>query len=240
MNAPEMCVNTGRLLTEWFEYPVFTKQQLREQGMKELGVDEYPEGDPFNMPKEGAAIQRKISAYVSGKRRRKWKNTMSIQEIHYRMNEATKMIDPDNFKFLNDDIRERTGLEINPLWMMECLVRSGLLAPKEQVTALKELSQYTHSKAPNINLNSNSNVNPEDWLLELAKDEYKVLGVDIEIPQPLQPVERGAGKNFEKNLLRRTIETVALTNFASAELDRLDDAEVVTEIDWSNLPDGEE
>ena len=89
---PEMCLKTGRLLTEWFEYPEYTDTQLRQQAMDHFGIDEDPKGNIFTMPPEQADLMRKIQGFVGGKKRRRWKHTMSDQEVHHRMNEATKMI----------------------------------------------------------------------------------------------------------------------------------------------------
>lgn len=224
---PEMCMTTGRLLTEWFEYPEYTEEQLEKMACEANGTtpEDRPRGDPMTMDPEDADLQRRINAFISARKRRKWNNAMSSQEVHHRLNEATKMIDPTNFKFLPDDVRDRTGLELNPLWMMECLVRAGLLSPKEQVTALKELAQYTHSKAPSINHNTTTHMKPEDWLLELAKEEYQ----EIEIAQPKQPVERGAGKNYEKRMEKRMKETQALIDFSANEMAQM---ESIVDAEW--------
>ena len=222
---PEMCVTTGRLMTEWFEHPEYTDDQLRAQAAEKQGikVEDIPQGCFMNLPPEQADLQRKINAYVAGKKRRKWRGAMSQQEVAYRMNEATKMVSPDNYKFLPDDVRERTGLEVNPLWQMECLVRSGILSPKEQIQALTQLAGFTHSKAPNISHTTTTQMKPEDWLLELAKEEYDVLGVDVPIQQPYQPVERGAHKRSDKRRARRTAETIALAEFGAEDIGDLDD-----------------
>ncbi|MBD3754222.1 MAG: hypothetical protein IE937_01105 [Gammaproteobacteria bacterium] len=230
---PEMCIKTGRLLTEWFEYPDYSYEQLEKMACEKYGIDskDRPRGNPLQLSPEDADLQRKINAFVAGKRRRKWRNGMSQHEVQHRMNEATKMIDPTNYKFLPDNVRERTGLEINPLWMMECLVRSGVLAPKEQVAALKELAQFTHSKAPSISHSTTTHMKPEDWLLELAKEEYKVIGEDIAMQQPMQPVERGAGKTYEKRMAKRVAETEALIEYSQNELAQL---EGIIDAEWED------
>lgn len=224
---PEMCVKTGRLLTEWFEYPEWTDDQLKDMACEHYGItrEEWPEGHAVRVQEtdpDKADLIRKLNAFVAARRRRKWPNGMTGQEVQYRLNEATKMVDPTNFKFLPDDVRERTGLEINPLWMMECLVRAGVLSAKEQVAALKELAQYTHSKAPSINHNTNVSMKPEDWLMELAKDEYQVLGVDIPMPQPMQPIERGMHREHERKKVRKEAEQTALLQFGQKELEALE------------------
>ncbi|MDQ2066745.1 hypothetical protein Q9295_10180 [Xinfangfangia sp. CPCC 101601] len=233
--TPEMCVTTGRLLTEWFEHPEYTDEQLEKMACDHYGiaVEDRPMGMPFRIREEDpekADLAQKINAFIAARRRRTWPNGMTKQEVQFRLNEATKMIDPTNFKFLPDDVRERTGLEINPLWMMEALVRSGLLTPKEQVAALKELAAYTHSKAPNISHSTTTHLKPEDWLLELAKDEYKVLGKDIPMPQPMQPVERGMHVEFEKRQAKRLAEKSALAGYGAAEVDEMTDG--IEDAEW--------
>jgi hypothetical protein len=224
---PEMCIKTGRLLTEWFEYEELTDEELARRACEHVGItlEERPLGHAVHLQAidpEKADLARRVNGFIAGRRRRKWPNGMTKQEVQFRLNEATKMVSPDNFKFLPDDVRERTGLEINPLWMMECLVRSGTLSPKEQVVALKELAQYSHSKAPSISHNTNTNLKPEDWLLELAKDEYQVLGTDIEMPRPMQPVERGMHRLADKKRATRMAEKTALLTHSQSELEALE------------------
>ncbi len=217
---PEICKNTGRILTEWFEFPEYDDQQLRDLARASVGLP--PDAhvmapcDP-NTPPEQVSVAQKVLDFIRVRKRTKWRNGMTNAEIQARMNEATKMVSPDNFKFLPDDVRDRTGLEINPLWMMECLVRSGLLNPKEQVATLKELAAYTHSKAPTIQHNTHAEVKPEDWLLELATEEYKVV-TEEHIRQPRQPVEAGLGKQYESNLKRRSSELVAISKYGKGQL----------------------
>lgn len=232
---PEMCITTGRMLTEWFEYPEYTEEQLEQLACEAFGTtpEDRPKGHWDSMSPEDADLMRRINAFKSARKNRRWRNSMSMQEVHHRMNEATKMIDPENFKFLHDDVRERTGLEINPLWMMECLVRSGLLSPKEQIAALKELAQYTHSKAPNISHNTTTHLKPEDWLLELAKEEYQ----EIEITQPKQPVERGSGRRYENRMKKRLAETQALIDFSAEELAEM---EAIVDAEWEEVSPDEE
>jgi hypothetical protein len=224
---PHMCIKTGRLLTEWFEYEELTDEELIKRACEHYGttVEDRPMGHAVHLQKidpEKADLARKINGFIASRRKRKWPHGMSKQEVQFRLNEATKMVSPDNFKFLPDDVRERTGLEINPLWMMETLVRSGTLSAKEQVTALKELAQYTHSKAPSISHNTNTNLKPEDWLLELAKDEYAVLGEDIPMPIPKQRIEKGMHKTFEEKRAKRMVEKTALLTYSQSELEALE------------------
>lgn len=215
---PEMCKNTGRLLTEWFEYPEYTDADLFRLGAEKAGVEYKPVNmfDP-NVSDEDKHNFRRVTGFIAAFKSRKWRYGMTQQEVAARMNEATKMIDPDNYKFLDDETRERTGLEINPLWQLECLVRSGTLTPKEQVAALKELAQYTHSKAPNHNINTNINA-PEDWLLELSKDDYKVVDT-LPSFQPKQIREAGTSKHYEHRKAKRIELAANVQTFQGQELD---------------------
>lgn len=235
---PEICKRTGRLLTEWFEYPEYTDQDLRDQAYEKLEIDpKQIEGvNPF-VSSEEAHLKKKVLAFVSARKRTVWPNSMTKQEVHHRLNEATKMVNPDNYKFLPDDVRERTGLEINPLWMMECLVRSGTLGPKEQMQGLKELAAYTHSKAPNISHTTSTQLKPEDWLLELAKEEYTVIGSEeLPMKQPRQPVERGASPKFEKRTKKKNEETVNLIERNDAALGEMMDADF-DDLGWEDDDD---
>jgi hypothetical protein len=229
----EMDLSTGRLLTEWFEFPEYTDEQLHIMACEKVGVDPATAPTSWHAPglsPEMQEVAKKINAFKIGHKNRRWKNNMTQQEVQVRMNEASKMIEPDNFKFLPDDVRERTGLEINPLWMIECLVRSGLLNPREQVAALKELASFTHSKAASLSNVTVTEVKPEDWLLELAKEEYQ----QVEIPQPKQPVERGAGPQYESKMLRKLKNVGALEAVADAELA---DLMAMDFSEWENDPD---
>lgn len=225
---PFICETTGRLLTEWFEHPEYTDEQLEQQALDHYGVTEKPRCRPDEISDQ-ATLMRQINGFVAGRKRRRFPNNMNAQEVQARLNEASKMVSPDNFKFLPDEVRERTGLEVNPLWLMECIIRSGLLSAKEQLAGLKELAAYTHSKAPSINHNTNTEMSPEDWLVELAKDEYKVIGTDIELKERLQPVEAGMGKKFAK-IKAKKIEAVqsyeSFGNAKLAELEAIMDAEL--------------
>lgn len=239
---PEICVNTGRLLTEWFEFPEYTDEQIERMAAEKHGVtvEEIPRewaGKLKDTDPERYSLQKKIYGSIASLKKRKWPHTMSQQEVHHRLNEATKMVDPSNFKFLPDDVRERTGLEINPLWMMECLVRSGILNPKEQVAALKELANYTHSKAPSISHSTSTQMKPEDWLFELAKDEYKVIGVDIPMKQPMTPIEAGMHKWHEKRKERITSEIKGLVDYGAQEFEALEAEISAADLEGFNLDD---
>jgi hypothetical protein len=229
------CRNTHRILTEWFEYPEFTPEQIMEMARAQAEGHIYPDIPVGEWDSEQRAIATRISMFASKHKKRKWVNNMSQQEVAYRMNEASKRVSPENHKFLSPEVQERTGLELNPLWQMECLIRGGLLSAKEQIAALKELAAYTHSKAPSINHNTNTNMNPEDWLLELAKDEYKVLGQDIPLPNVRVEVEKGSGANYENRLQKRLTQIENLADHGNEEFERLA-AEVDAE--WIEVDEG--
>lgn len=219
---PTMCKNTGRLLTEWFEHPELDNEEIERMACEKAGVsvEDRPKGWVNDLPPDQKTLATKINAFIGARRKTQFAHGMTNIEFQHRLNEATKMVNPDNFKFLPDDVRERTGLEVNPLWLMECLVRSGTLSAKEQVGALKELAQYTHSKAPNISHNTNTEMQPEDWLYELAKEEYKT--IDPEAVQPRQPIERGAGKRFESRFKKGAEEVQKLADYQNKELAALE------------------
>lgn len=229
---PQMCLRTGRLLTEWFEHPEYTDEDLEKMACEAAGIDpkDRPRVALQDVEHPQYELAMKINTFISARKQRHWVRGMSKVEVAQRMDQATKMVNPNNFKFLDDATRQRTGLEINPLWMMECLVRSGLLSPKEQVAALKELASFTHSKAPSINHNTVTNMKPEDWLLELAKEEYQ----EVEIQQPKQPVEAGMGPRYETRLQKKAAEAQALTQHAEVEMEAMM-AEVDAE--WEDIED---
>jgi hypothetical protein len=225
--TPEVCPKTGRLMTEWYEYAELTEEQLDQKVLDELGLTEVPQGDPASillMPPEFQEIWRAFHTRRSGFKRRKFVNNMSNVEVAARMNEATKIINPDNFKFLPQDVRERTGLEINPLWQMEVMVRAGILGAKDQLSALTTLAAYTHSKAATLSQNTNINLKPEDWLEEIAKDEYETVD-DAEIIQPKQRREKGAGVAYERVRARKDEGRQALIEYQAKELNKLTELE---------------
>ena len=229
---PQQCVNTHRIMTEWFEYPEYTPEQALQLAKERLGVPdyEYKMQDISTLTKSELQLQAAIMTESTRYKKRKWVNNMTQQEVAMRMNEASKMVSPTNAKFLDEVTQQRTGLELNPLWQMEALYRSGILNAKDQLSALKELATYTHSKAPSINHNTNTQASPEDWLLELAKDEYSV----IEAKEARVVQERGSGVLFDKRRLKRAQNVQSLSNFASSEMSSLE-AEVDAEwVEWDD------
>ena len=233
--APKICETTGRVLTEWFELEERSDADIERLVLEEMGLDEAPttQGFPIGaMPPEVARIYNEFQGRTSAYKRRAWKNGMSQQEVAQRMNEATKMINPDNFKFLPEDVRKRTGLEVNPLWAMECLYRSGLLPPKEQITLLTQLASYTHSKAPSLSHNTNVNLKPEDWLLEISKEEYQTVD-EAQVIQPLQRRENGSGGEYETRRLKRDTGRHAMIEHQVAEQEAL-----LTELGDYYVPEG--
>lgn len=234
---PLDCVNTGRLLTEWFEYPEYTDEQAREINYKKAGVPpDFKWSDLTTCSPEVAAFQRTVMRLASSRKLRKYMHNMTNQEAAMRLNEATKIVSPENFKFLDAATSERTGLEINPLWQMEVLVRSGVLAPKEQVAALKELASYTHSKAPTVNRNLNSEVSPEDWLLELASDQYKVIdevNPTALVGRVIQPRELGLNPAHAKRRAKKVAELLTAGELGQEKLKAIEESVDLTEdFDW--------
>jgi hypothetical protein len=233
---PVVCETTGRLLTEWFEFPEYDDKQLWDEALKAHGLTEKPRVPVSESGSAAWHMQAQVNAFVSRRKQVKFSNNMSKNEVQARLNEATKMVNPDNYKFLNDDVRERTGLEINPLWMMECLVRSGVLSAKEQMAGLRDLAQYTHSKAATVQHNTNTELSSEDWLLELAKEEYKVIDSEKPMRQPLTPAERGSGKNYESNMKKKAARSQDIQDYANSRLAAL---EAELDADFEDLGDGE-
>lgn len=208
---PQMCLHTGRILTEWFENPEYTDEDIKKQAMT---LHPQVEGEP-----QCAFTQAKMMNFIGAKKKAKWAGNMSKQEVAMRLNEASKIVSPDNAKFLDKETTERTGLELNPLWQMEVIVRSGVLGPKDQIAALKELAGFTHSKAPSLNKVENTNATPEDWLMELARDQYQT----ITVPKVFQAREKGSSPESERNRLRRMAEVNALSNFSAIELAKIEE-----------------
>lgn len=224
---PQACLRTGRILTEWFETPEYTDEELKKQALEHHGIEKAPEGFASRMTPAARLDHNRIISFVSGKKNTKWAGSMSKQEVAHRLNEATKMVSPDNAKFLDDETRARTGLELNPLWQMETIVRSGVLSPKDQIAALKELAGFTHSKAPTLNQNNNVNSTPEDWLLELAKDQYQTIAA----PKLLQRREKGNGAQAETIRLRGIAEVNALSEHAALKMAEME-ADMGDNMEW--------
>lgn len=207
---PVVDEKTGRLLSEWFEVPEMpTDDELRAMGAAKYGVEEYPTGE---LTPEQRHVQNQINAFVTHRKNRNWPGGLTKQEIQVRLNEASQLV--EHQKFLPPEVQERTGLQLNPLWMMETLVRSGVLTPKEQVGALKELASYTHSKAPTISHSTTTEMRPEDWLLELAQDEYQV----VNIPEKKERVQAGA---HPKHAPRKRLERERIGNLQSYQTSEL-------------------
>lgn len=219
---PEVCVTTGRLLTEWFEFPEYDDEQLLDMALLKYNAtraDYNPNMWDETLSPETRELARRVHGFISARKRTRWVHNMTQQEVQARMNEASKMVAPDNFKFLPQEVSERTGLSLNPLWMMECLIRSGVLQPKEMMAGLRDLAQYTHSKAPTVNHNTNTEMKPEDWLFELAKDEYKT--IDVVAPEKLQPrevAEVGSSVKFENERRKKIQEAQVLHDYSQSAL----------------------
>lgn len=99
---PTECDTTGRLMTEWFEYPELTLDQLKELARRETGVENPVEGKALHlMTPEERADFNKYHSFINKIKTRRWPGHMSKQEAAARLNEASKMVDPSNFKFLD-------------------------------------------------------------------------------------------------------------------------------------------
>jgi len=212
--TPEYCKSTGRILTEWFEEPEHTEEYIRQQVMEKLDITE----EDFDLVRVGEQLNAEIASGIGSFKRRKWRGAQSKQEVAHRLNEASKLIDPDNMKFLSPEVTARTGMELNPLWQLECLVRSGTLANKEQIVALKELAAYAFSKAPTVNNNLNTTMTPEEWLLELSKEEFKVVD-EVKPIVPYQPREKGSGYMYEHRRNKRIANLQETEDYSSSELE---------------------
>lgn len=181
-----------RELTEWFEQPDGNFDSMEEaayaKACERMGVEERPKDRA-----EGARFHK---FYIDALRE-KWNifNGMNKQELAVRLNEAAKMT--EEVKYLPDDVQDRTGLQMNPLWMMETLVRSGALKPSQQVSALKTLAEYTHSKTPSYSAHATTELTAEEWLKALAKDEYKIIDLDDGLPE----VQRMETKEKKKPII---------------------------------------
>ena len=88
---------------------------------------------------------------------------------------------------------------------------------------LVRIDTYTHSKAPNISHTTTTQMKPEDWLIELAKEEYKVVDHETPLQQPMQRVEAGMGKQHQKRLEKRIIEQENLLSFSADEMSQMEE-----------------
>lgn len=215
----EFCKKTGRLLTEWFEHPEEDLDDLKERGAREYGLEEYPKKPYSELNEEEKFTHRRINGFIAQRANGRWPYNKTQQEVQWRLNEATKFVSPDNQKALPEDIQERTGLEMNPLWFMETLVRSGLLSPKDQVSALKTLAEYTHSKAPSIRHSTNTELTAEDWLVELAKEEYQVIDDKIDMAKPLPKADPGAARRNDR--IKRTEAVYSLEDYKQSAMEKM-------------------
>lgn len=163
---------TGRLITEWFEKPAPEPKPPK--------VHLEKSGAPGSITPE--LVQRWIEQGrpLGGQGNTKFKGGMTKQEIQVRLDEASKAAEEaaKNPKFLSPELQARTGLEMNPLWMLEVLVRSGSLNQGQMVNALKTLAEYTYSKAPSLNQSVNVTMKAEDYLLQLANEEMPVVQIE--------------------------------------------------------------
>lgn len=193
---PTVCKNTGRLLTEWHEFPELTDEDIKEMAMLAAGFDELPGKMSYDMTPEEKDKFNIYKGAIARRKQTKFKGGMSKQEVQHRMNEASKLVDPDNVKFLDKATQDKLGLETNPLWHMEALARSGTLSPKDQAMVWAKLAEYTHSKAATVNHNTHSTY---DELMQKIMDDaaIEVEYAPIEV-EPRIDAQPGMGKLYAR------------------------------------------
>jgi len=169
---PPQVDRTGRLITEWFEKPA--PEPPKPKPKFALA------GAPGSITSELVHTWIAQGRPAGGLGKTKYKGGMTKQEMQVRLDEASKAAEEaaKNPKFLAPDLQARTGLEMNPLWMLEVLVRSGSLNQGQMVNALKTLAEYTYSKAPSLNQSVNVTMKAEDFLLQLAEEEMPTITVE--------------------------------------------------------------
>lgn len=214
---PTICKNTGRLLTEWYEHPVLTEEDIKHLAAVTAGFEDGVPSKFFSdMTSEEKDKFKIYRGVINSKKSTKFKGGMSRQEVAHRMNEASKMIDPDNHKVLDKATQERTGLELNPLYGIELQIRSGTLSPKDMLTALKTLAEYTHSKAPTVATVNNTH-SWEAHVFDLAKEAgYEVIDVEENVRS-----EYGMGINYISTMENK--------------VKLLEEAEVITENAYEDI-----
>lgn len=181
----------GREITEWFQKPA---PEPPKPPPKLSG------GGPGKITAELTQQWIEQGRPLGGQGNTKFKGGMTKQEIQVRLDEASKAAEAamKNPKFLSPELQARTGLEMNPLWMMEVLVRSGTLNPNQMVSALKTLADYTHSKAPSLNQSVNVQMKAEDYLLQLAEQDFPTIAVEM-----VKRAPPGEGKRNEVEKAKR-------------------------------------
>jgi hypothetical protein len=175
---------TGREITEWFQKPAPEPPKPKVKLERSAG--------PGKITPELTQKWIEQGRPLGGLGNTRFKGGMTKQEMQVRLDEASKAAEEaaKNPKFLAPELQARTGLEMNPLWMLEVLVRSGSLNQGQMVNALKTLAEYTYSKAPNLNQSVNVTMKAEDFLLQLAEEDFPTVDV-----QRVTRAPNGQGKN---------------------------------------------
>lgn len=226
MNEPRYDPKSDRTLTEWFESPdTPTKEEAVAEAIEALGLD----GPPDRSTPEGQEKWLEIGHYCTKRRGIRYRDGMSKQEVAVRLNNAAKATTKQ--KYLPAEVQERTGLEMNPLWMLETLVRSGTLTPKEQIVALKELARYTHSAAPSISHSTNTQMTPEDWLKNLAEEEFKE--IDAPEDRAFSRAAPGQGRRYGSTQRRKERNLAEFEDYQQRELKAM--ANQVVDVEWTEV-----
>lgn len=132
---------TGRCITEWYERPVFDLEVEEKRKRTRRGW--------YEQVTETPAMRR--------------------AERQVALDAASKLVGSSAAdKLLPEEVRERTGLVVNPLWRLEVLAVSGVLGAKDYINVLKTLAEYAFSKAPSKSINAS--LSAEDMLDMLRKE----------------------------------------------------------------------
>ena len=190
---PIECKHTGRTLTEWFEFPEFTDDEIRQMALVKAELEKPIGKHVGNMTYEELQKNKIYVSEINKHKRKKYRNGLTKVDVANRLNEASKMVDETNPKYLDKATQERTGLEINPLWQLEVLARSGTLTPKDQLAAWSKLAEHTHSKAATIT-KTETTLTMDQLLQDLAKKEYPVIDIT-----PASQKEIGSGEKYLLN-----------------------------------------
>lgn len=184
----------GHACSEWFEEPVTPPPPSEAHAMSDLS-------DPGFVPDSVTRLkewhkQKKLTDpgyYARLSKKRKYAfGSKSLQEVQARLNQASRLtLQP---KWLDEATQERTGLELNPLWMLETLIRSGILSKKDQLVALGVLAEYAHSKALTVSL---TKVGTSEPLLSEIAALYPVVEVEA---RPYR--KHGTSPTYEKDRKR--------------------------------------
>lgn len=193
------CDRTGRIMTEWFEAPHLTDEDIKQMALDAAGLSEPIHKMRFDMTDEEKEQFTAYNKVLASKRNTKFKGGMSKQEVQVRMNEASKLIDPNlNPKFLDKATQDKFGLELNPMWQMEALARSGRLSAKDELAAWAKLAEYTHSKAATIT-ETNTKFTLEDYLNKSVDEQREAIEAEYTVVQIEERTITPAGMSEDFN-----------------------------------------